>query len=405
MSDDILKHIIGKSPEERKARLKTMSTDAILEEMKIVKTISEARDILQKTLKVLGNSCYGVLGEKHSPLCNYDAALAVTSCGNVIIMFCIAYVNWFYGQKGFKDIVVYNDTDSVYLELDEIVQVYFKKTGKEMTKENVFNFMKWFSEEKISPVIDEAIVIVCKMFKAEAEQEASEGIVMKMEALGPKLFLNGRKHYAMAKWYDEGRYFDLDDPEITMKGLYPKTRACPESVRGDMTKSIEYILADDPYAFRKLNESLIKGHEKYEAWKIASVKPANSLEEKTLPLGGPVKGALPVHKGCISYNAVVRSRSDDRFREIQSGEKVYHLYLLKRNPTGAIDFCWPLEDEFPHDLVEGYDLRDYIDRPKQFEKTYRHKVKEFAKKVDWTYSTRLSMDEIVDEIDKRKGGK
>ena len=90
------------------------------------------------------------------------------------------------------------------------------------------------------------------------------------------------------------------------------------------------------------------------------------------------KGA-PIHvKGALLYNYLIKKEKlQNKYVNIQEGDKVKFLHMKQPNPFHATAFSFPAK--FPKEL----DIRTKIDYDVQFEKSFVEPLKFITEKMNW----------------------
>ena len=109
---------------------------------------------LQLSKKVSLNSLYGAMGSKYFRFFDLRNAIAVTTTGQLSIRWIERDINNYLNKvlKTNDDFVIAVDTDSVYINLGELVRKTLLGDVKDTTK--AINFLDRECESKLQPVID-----------------------------------------------------------------------------------------------------------------------------------------------------------------------------------------------------------------------------------------------------------
>jgi DNA polymerase elongation subunit (family B) len=344
-----------------------------------------AQDNRQKAVKIDMNSLYGILGNRYSRWCNYDLALAVTSCGQAVIFYTGYYVNQKLSEFGFGNTLFYIDTDSIYLSLDEIVKEFFG--GKEPEDySKVVDFMDNFCEKVIQPIIDEALVNVAQIFQAGERQMENHYLQMKREIIASSMFQKAKKKYCALVHDSEG--FRYEKPKKKIMGLDIIRRETPQFVKDQMDTALDMILRDEEDLLANHNKGLRELFYQEQLENVCPIKPANNLR-KWYTQDGSIKSKTPAHvSASLRYNKMIHDIGlESKYDEIKEGEKVFVAYLHEPNPAGLKYIAWPINSVLP----EEFGLKRYIDWKTLFDKTYMKKVKDFTEVLGWRYSEKKKL--------------
>jgi len=159
----------------------------------------EHLDNYQKAIKVLNNGLYGSLGQKHFRWFDLDLAEAVTATGQYCTRYVEKQINE-YLNKLLKtenyDYVIAADTDSVYLNLEELVN----KCGlSSESTEHVVEFLDRACKEKLQPLIERYCLDVCSLLNV-----FKQTLVMKRDIIADKAIWRKSKMYIANVWNAEG---------------------------------------------------------------------------------------------------------------------------------------------------------------------------------------------------------
>ncbi|NDB86244.1 MAG: hypothetical protein EB127_26640, partial [Alphaproteobacteria bacterium] len=106
-----------------KKKLSTLTKGT--DDYKTTKLEIDRLNIKQHTIKIFINTIYGYFGNKHAPIGDDDLASSITLTGQAVIKQCNELARLFIREKIGSDTdadpVIYNDTDSVYITLKDIV--------------------------------------------------------------------------------------------------------------------------------------------------------------------------------------------------------------------------------------------------------------------------------------------
>lgn len=344
-----------------------------------------AQDNRQKAVKIDMNSLYGILGNRYSRWCNYDLALAVTSCGQAVIFYAGSYVNQKLSEFGFSNTLIYIDTDSIYLSLDEIVKEFFDGQEPE-DYSKIVDFMDNFCEKVIQPIIDEALVNVAEIFQAGERQMENHYLQMKREIIASSMFQKAKKKYCALVYDSEG--FRYEKPKKKIMGLDIIRRETPQFVKDQMDTALDMILRDEEDLLANHNKGLRELFYQEQLENVCPIKPANNLR-KWYTQDGSVKSKTPAHvSAALRYNKMIHDLGlESKYDEIKEGEKVFVAYLHEPNPAGLKYIAWPINSVLP----EEFGLKRYIDWKTLFDKTYMKKVKDFTDVLGWRYSEKKKL--------------
>ena len=203
-------------------------------------------DVDQNALKVLANSGYGALGNKYFRYFKIENAEAITLTGQWIIQTIEKNLNKFISkllnEDEIKDRVILMDTDSVYLELNDIVNQLPNKDSLSVSE--LIDFLDSFSKEFISKEIQRTVKDIEKKLSAFPNY-----LSMKRENIADKMIISGKKRYVMNVYDSEGVRYPI--PKKKIMGI--------ESVRSDVPPLCRKLIKDTIYQMFELdNDGMIE---------------------------------------------------------------------------------------------------------------------------------------------------
>jgi DNA polymerase elongation subunit (family B) len=319
------------------------------------KELSEEYDTYQNAMKVLLNSIYGVTGARFFRFYDIDIAEAITLGGQSMIGWVIRDVNAslqkLMGDK--KDRIIASDTDSIYVDLGDIVE---KKFGKIYDNEKALEFVTKFSDENINKLIAKSIANFAEYLNC-IDRGALD---MKREAVSDSAIFVAKKRYIMSIRNKEGALYDRGE-EIKITGMEAIKSSTPEVLRNEMTEVFKTLLFEgrDGY-YSKINsfESLFY---KFSPNEIATNSSVNGISQYLDGNGRPIKGTPFNSKGAIAYNKMIKDlKLTEKYSDIVEGDKIKLMKL--KTPNIAMSNCIGWKNEIPLELEEilrkdmNYDL-------------------------------------------------
>lgn len=362
-----MKDILDYTREE----LEAMSTDELLKLHYEAEMMEEQKSTGQLTKKVLINSLYGALANRHFPLFNEKIAQSITGNGRFFIQKTANMIEKLLQEKLPKPekYVVYGDTDSVYYQVAPFVDLFEQKqlngkkkcdlTPEEKTQllEEEITFADNFAEKVIQPIIDKSIEEMADDFDAYNPSR----IGAKREVIASEGAYFAKKKYTLRVRVDEGTRFPIDNPHLKVMGLELAKSTTPLWVKKKLQESIEVILDKSDVEMREYIRGIKDEYMKQPLGDIAGVIGCNNVsaplpEEKSIHFG---------RKMAWKYNTFIQENNlTTSYPEIKAGDKFKYFALLQPNPFNNDNIGY-VTDNF----AEKY-VRSYIDYDTNFEKTY-----------------------------------
>ena len=310
----------------------------------------------QMSKKILMNSLYGALANKGFSLFNEKIAQSITGNGRFFIQFSSRKI-----EDKLQSIlpsknkfVVYNDTDSSYYQIGNIMAEIIKKNPNKTINEYVELAIK-FEEKIIDPVIQESIKEFGEMFNAHDVS----AIGAKREIVADKALFVAKKKYIARVRDAEGVRYPENEPHMKVMGLDLARSAIPEWCKSKMYEALDIILDKSENELKIWIDSCKSEFLKQDLKDITmygSVSRVDySLNDKGIPF---------MCKAGIYYNRYVTSNNlEDKYILIQNDTSVKLMRLNTPNPFGT-DLIAYTQDTFEKEF------KDYVNYDEQFKKSF-----------------------------------
>jgi hypothetical protein len=331
-----------------------------------LESASASDHITQLTLKILINSLYGALGNKHFTLANPDMAAAITSSGRFFIQLVANNVERELQAllPSDKPYIIYGDTDSFYYSLQTIVSRKFGENANASTP-GIVDWVDSFEKKVVQKIIQDSIAEYAEILNIDDPTQ----IGVEREIISDRAFFVAKKRYAARVLDSEGVRFSLDDPYIKTMGLEIARSSTPKWVKQKLQESISVILDNDQYGVRKWRDETKLQYQNQPLEDICAVQSVNSLDydlnEKGVPQGS---------KAALAHNNWVKQQGlEGEIELLQPGEKYKRCYLLTPNRFGTeiISFS----DSKIAKIIEEDGIFDYqTNFQKQFEQPLERMV-------------------------------
>jgi DNA polymerase elongation subunit (family B) len=321
----------------------------------------QIEDINQMTMKILINSLYGALGNAMFVLFNETIARSITAMGRWTIILTSNNVQE-YIQKLFKterEIVIYNDTDSAYLNAEPIVD-YFK-TNRELSHDDIVNLLDNFYKKRIDPVVQDTIDQLARYTNAfQPEVQGAD-----REVIGKAIFV-AKKKYTMLVSDNEGVRYTEDSPYFKAQGLELIKGGTPDFSKKYLKEAIPVLMNKTESEIKEWFKQI---KQDFMFWELDQIAKTQGVSKIYDPDWGKVinnrKVSIPFgsRTAIVSNKYIKENNLTDKFQLIQPGDKVKMLYLREPNPLNSDAFAF-LEKDF------AVLFREYIDYDKNFEKFF-----------------------------------
>ena len=336
---------------------------------------------IQMAKKISLNSAYGAIGNQYFRYYKLANAEAITLSGQVSIRWIENKMND-YLNKILKtedvDYVIASDTDSIYLNLGDLVDRVYE--GREKDGASIVSFLDKVCEMELEKYIDSSYEALAKYVNAYDQK-----MFMKRENIADRGIWTAKKRYILNVWDSEGvRY---EDPKLKMMGIEAVKSSTPAPCR-DMIKSALKLMMnkteDDVIEFI---EKCRKEFRKLSPEDISFPRTASNVEKYKASSTIYAKGT-PIHiRGALLYNHYVKEyKLDNKYSLIQNGEKIKFCYLKKPNiiHENIISFI----QDFPREIG----LDKYIDYDLQFEKAFLEPLKIILDAIGWNVEKTVNLE-------------
>tara|TARA_A100001011_G_scaffold390210_1_gene473188 strand:- start:268 stop:1152 length:885 start_codon:yes stop_codon:yes gene_type:complete len=277
-----------------------------------------------------------------------------------------------------KDYVIASDTDSIYLNLGDLVNRIYK--GREKTAESVVSFLNKICEMEFEKYIESSYETLAKYVNAYDNK-----MVMKRENIAERGIWTAKKRYILNVWDSEGvRY---DEPKLKMMGIEAVKSSTPAPCRTMIKSGLKLMMnGTEEQVITFIDESR-KKFKSLPPEDIAFPRTANNLQKYKAHSTIYAKGT-PIHvRGALLFNHYVKQKKlDNKYSLISNGEKVKFIYLKKPNiiQENVISFI----QDFPHELG----LDKYIDYDLQFEKSFVEPLKAILDAIGWNVEKTVNLE-------------
>ena len=251
------------------------------------------------------------------------------------------------------DYIIYQDTDSAYLNLKPLVD----KMGITDPIKGVKACLK-FTEEYLQPEVQRVCEVLC------AKLNAFEPVIsMKLEKICEQGFFIQKKRYALNVTYDEGIFNKL--PKLKVVGLEPVRSGNPQVCRDAMRDVYKLIFAKDQEGIYKYIEDFEDRFRKMPFEKIGTPTGCNGLkkysDERLF-----YASKTPVYvKGSMFYNSLLENMGlDKKYEKIYDGDKIKYCYLIPENPTKQEVIS------IKGDVPKEFEIEKYIDYDHMWNKNF-----------------------------------
>jgi DNA polymerase elongation subunit (family B) len=335
----------------------------------------------QLSRKIQLNSAYGALGNLWFRWFDLDNAEAITMTGQLAIRWVERAINEYLskvlGEE--KRYVIYADTDSAYVTLDDLVKKVFPNGGD---PKKITEFIDKVAKEKLQSVINKACEELYEYLNAH-----KPALKMKRENIAEKGLWVAAKNYMLNVWDSEGTRYD--EPELKVTGIKAVMPSTPGIVREAMKDTFKIMMNGGQ---DKLHEYIDNFRQEFTGQPFELIAMPRGVKnlEKYHDAARVYKSATPIHvRASLVYNKLVRDfKLVNEYEQIYSGDKIKFGYLKLPNPSR--------EDVIAviNALPKEMGLTRYIDYDRQFSKTYLDPLNDILSVIGWTTEKRATLDDF-----------
>jgi len=353
------------------------------------KDLAKYYDSQQHIRKILINSFYGCLANKHSHFYDVDNARVITRAGRTLIKYLSNTTNNYFKQcwpeiakehfpnlkeypKIEKDLVAVIDTDSCYLCLDEVKEKY----APDMP---LIDFCHKVDEDILEPFYDKILEIFANKHNAKHVQNFKrEDIITK------QLVLAKKKYIKIVLQHEKVIY---DEPKFKATGGEIVKSDVPKLCRRMIKETVNILFTGDVPNKEDVLKHIKKVKKEYKEQKkeeISSNKSVNEYTKYAEPTdyyikkkGLIIKKSTPIHvRASMNYNYMI-AKYNLPYTPVNNGTKIKYVYLNPKNILGTdvIAFIgnWPKE----------FDKYFVIDYRLQFHKSFLKAIQGIFDVMNW----------------------
>lgn len=323
----------------------------------------------QMSIKILMNSLYGALGNKHFRYFNNHVAEAITTSGQLSIRWAEEAINKEMNTAldtlG-KDYVIAIDTDSLYVNMNELV--------KKFNPKDPVVFLDKICREHFEKVLEKAYATLAK--KMNVMENRME---MAREVIANRGVWIAKKRYILNVHNNEGVQYA--EPKMKMMGVDAVRSSTPQVCRDKFKKIFKVIIDEGETATQKFIANFKKEFRQLPPEAVSFPRGCNIVKNgvtwadpKTI-----YRKACPIHvRGALLYNHYIKEKGlDKKYELVNNGEKIKFCYLKTPNPIkeNVIGYT--------NDLPKELDLHRFIDYNKQYEKAFVEPIKHLLDALEW----------------------
>jgi len=327
----------------------------------------------QMSIKILMNSLYGALGNKHFRYFNNQVAEAITTSGQLSIRWAENAINKEMNtalETNDKDYVIAIDTDSLYVNMNEMV--------KKFNPKDPVKFLDKICREHFEGVLEKSYAVLAE--KLDVMENRME---MSREVIANRGVWIAKKRYILNVHNNEGVQYA--EPKMKMMGVDAVRSSTPQVCRDKFKKIFKVIIDEGETATQRFIADFKKEWKQLPPESVSFPRGCNISKKKD---GVPFtwadkktiyKKACPIHvRGALLYNHYIKQAGlEQKYEIIQNGEKIKFVYLKTPNSIKENVIA------YANDLPKELDLHRFIDYNKQYEKAFVDPIKHLLDALNW----------------------
>lgn len=364
----------------KKQMIKAKQDYEVTKDPQLKKDISRLNN-LQMAMKILLNSAYGACGNAYFRYFDMRIAEGITISGQLSIRWIANALNAFMDKTmktQDKDRIVLIDTDSVVMTMEDLIE----KVCPDKTTEQKIKYMDKIAEDVIQPFIDKSYQELADYMNAYEQK-----MQMKRENLVDTMISVSKKRYVMSVHNSEGVQYK--EPQLKIMGLQMVKSSTPSVIRDKLKSSLKTILTGTESDVQQYCDSIKQEFRSFASEQIAFPRSISDVKKYDSQSTIYTKGT-PIHvRGALLYNHhLKRLGLDQQYPLIQEGDKIKFLYL--RTPNPFREDCIAFLDKIPPE----FELTNYIDYDKMYEKTFLDAVQNILDSIGWDAEKQATLEDF-----------
>jgi DNA polymerase elongation subunit (family B) len=330
----------------------------------------------QLAIKILLNSLYGALGNKHFQYFDIRLAEGVTLSGQLAIQWAEKAMNAAMNKllQSEKDYVVAIDTDSLYVNFGPLV--------KKLSPANPVFFLDKICKEHFEPVLQKAYEKLFKNMNAHKNR-----MVMAREGISDSGIWTAKKRYILNVHNNEG--IQYKEPKLKIMGIEAIKSSTPEVVRDKFKKAFNLIISGTEAEAQRFIQDFRNEFKTLNPEQVAFPRRVSNItdwhDHKTI-----YKKSCPIHvRGSLLFNKHLKyNKLQQQYELITNGSRIKFCYLKLPNPIKENVIAF--QDALPKELK----LHNYVDYDLQFNKTFIEPLNLILHSIGWSAEEQTTLEDF-----------
>jgi DNA polymerase elongation subunit (family B) len=330
----------------------------------------------QMAIKILLNSLYGALANKHFLYFRPSLAEGVTLTGQKAIKWAQKTMNSELRKllKSDKDYVIAIDTDSLYVNFGPLVEKF--------APNNPVLFLDKICKDHFEPAIAKAYNEFFKMHNAYKNR-----MVMAREAISDVGIWTAKKRYILNVHNNEGVQYA--EPKLKIMGIEAIKSSTPEIVRNKFKEAFKLIISGTEKETQAFIAKFKAEFKSLNPEAVAFPRGVSNItdwhDRKTI-----FKKSCPIHvRGSLLHNYYLKqNKLNNKYELIQNGDRIKFVYL--KLPNSIKQNVVSFKDVLPKELK----LHNYINYDLQFEKTFIEPLNLILNPIGWSAEEQATLEDF-----------
>ena len=337
----------------------------------------------QMSIKILLNSLYGACANPYFLYFRPTIAASITKTGQLSVRWAEKSINEYLNRilktEG-VDYVVYCDTDSVYVNMSELVNNFFDSKDNDPERlAKIEKFLDNVCDVKVGKAIRDGYEDLASMMNSYRQ-----AMSMKREKINNRGLFIAKKRNILSTLNSEGVHYST--PKISVTGVEAVRSSTPAVCRKKMMDVYELVINKTEEDLQQFVSDFREEFINLQPSEIGKVSGTPDIE--SYMEGDTYKKGCPIHiRGCIVYNKMIKKmKLEEKYELIRSGDKIKFLYLKEPNIFGENIIS------FPDTLPREFDLDNYIDYDLQFEKVFLSPIQIVLDTIGWSWEKKTTLE-------------